>query len=117
VPAHAVRQQMHSSNDRGGRSSSKSLQLCAQVHDALSYALGDSSDPVLMDLVLDHVEPMQGDQHVLVVMQDPCGHGLVATLAALDRARGYLRDAVAAAIARRRVPKLSFTVMPAGGAR
>jgi ribosome-binding factor A len=86
------------------------------VHDALSYALGDSSDPVLMDLVLERVEPMQGEQHVLVVVQDPCGHGLVATMDALDRARGYLRDAVAASITRRRVPRLSFTVAPPGGA-
>ncbi|MBK8098653.1 MAG: ribosome-binding factor A [Planctomycetes bacterium] len=108
---------MHASEDRGGRSIAKTRQLCAQVHDALSYALGDSSDPVLMDLVLDHVEPMQGAEHVLVVMQDPCGHGLVATLAALDRARGFLRDAVASSVNRRRVPRLSFTVLPAGGAR
>jgi ribosome-binding factor A len=107
---------MRSQDDRGGRSFTKTRQLCAQVHDALSYALGESSDPVLMDLVLDRVEPMQGDQHVLVVMQDPCGHGLVASLAALDRARGFLREAVAETVARRRVPQLSFTVQPAGGA-
>lgn len=107
---------MHSSSDRGGRSASKTLQLCAQVHDALSYALGESSDPVLMDLELDRVEPMQGDKHVLVVVTDPCGHGLVAALAALDRARGFLRDAVAGTVQRRRVPQLSFTVLPAGGA-
>lgn len=86
------------------------------MHDALSFALGESSDPVLMDLVLDRVEPMQGDKHVLVVMQDPCDHGLVASLAALDRARGFLREAVASSVARRRVPQLSFTVLPAGGA-
>ncbi|MBL8732310.1 MAG: ribosome-binding factor A [Planctomycetes bacterium] len=86
------------------------------MHDTLSYVLGDSSDPVLMDLVLDRVEPMQGEQHVLVVMQDPCGHGLVASLTALDRARGYLREALAASLHRRRVPQLSFTVLPAGGA-
>ena len=108
---------MHSSNDRGGRSSQKARQLCAQVHDALSYALGDSSDPILMDLELDHVEPMPDDRHVLVVVSDPCGHGLVATLAALDRARGFLREAVAELVHRRRVPQLSFTVLPPGGAR
>ena len=108
---------MHSPHDRGGRSYQKARQLCAQVHDALSYALGDSSDPILMDLELDHVEPMDDDRHVLVVVADPCGHGLVAALAALDRARGFLRDAVAETVNRRRVPQLSFTVLPAGGAR
>jgi ribosome-binding factor A len=87
------------------------------VHDALSFALGDSSDPILMDLVLERVEPMDGDRHVLVVVSDPCGHGLAASLEALDRARGWLRDAVAAAVVRRRVPALSFSVLPAGGAR
>jgi len=108
---------MRSPEDRGGRSFAKTRQLCAQVHDALSYALGESSDPVLMDLVLDRVEPMQDDRHVLVVMLDPCGHGLAASLDALDRARGFLREAVAAALTRRRVPQLSFTVTPTGGAR
>ncbi|MFN6147361.1 MAG: hypothetical protein ACK5AL_13450 [Planctomycetota bacterium] len=108
---------MHSADDRGGRSIAKTRQLCAQVHDALSYAMGESSDPVLMDLVLDRVEPMQGDKHVLVVMLDPCGHGLAASLGALDRARGFLRDAVAATLTRRRVPQLSFTVTPTGEAR
>jgi ribosome-binding factor A len=108
---------MRTPHDRGGRSSSKARQLCAQVHDALSYALGESSDPILMDLALDHVEPMPDDRHVLVVVTDPCGHGLAASLAALDRARGFLRDAVATVVQRRRVPQLSFTVMPAEGAR
>ena len=108
---------MRSPDDRGGRSSQKALQLCAQVHDALSYALGQSSDPVLMDLELDSVEPMNDDRHVLVVVMDPCGHGLVAALAALDRARGFLREAVAETVHRRRVPQLSFTVLPPGGAR
>lgn len=109
---------MHTPNGRGGRPSPKTLQLCAQVHDALSYALAGASDPVLQDLVLDSVEPMQGDRHVLVAVLDPCGHGLVATLAALDRARGYLREAVAESIRRRAVPQLSFTVVPPdGGAR
>jgi len=108
---------MHSSDDRGGRSTSKTRQLCAQVHDALSFALGDSLDPILTDLVLESVEPLEGNRHVLVAFSDPCGHGLAASLTALDRARGWLRDAVAAAITRRRVPALSFTVLPAGGAR
>jgi ribosome-binding factor A len=108
---------MHVPSDRGGRSLHKARQLCAQIHDALAFALGDSSDPILMDLELDHVEPMEGDRHVLVVVADPCGHGLVATLQALDRAHGFLRDEVAAAVHRRRVPKLSFTVLPPGGDR
>jgi ribosome-binding factor A len=108
---------MRSPHGRGGRPSSKTLQLCAQVHDALSFPFAGADDPVLQDLVLDRVEPMPDERHVLIVVQDPCGHGLVATLAALDRARGFLRAAVAEAVQRRRVPQLSFSVLPNGGAR
>ncbi len=108
---------MRSPHGRGGRSCSKTLQLCAQVHDALSFTLAGASDPILQDLVLDRVEPMPDDRHVLVFVQDPCGHGLCATLAALDRARGFLREAVAESVQRRKVPQLSLSVMPAGGAR
>lgn len=104
------------SRGRGGRPSPKTLQLCAQAHDALSFALGDTTDPILMDLVLDHVEPMPDDRHLLVVVLDPCDHGTVAALAALDRASGYLRAAVAEIATRRRAPLLSFTVVPGGGA-
>jgi len=87
------------------------------VHDALSFALGDTTDPILLDLVLDRVEPMPDDRHLLVVMQDPCGRGLLAALAALDRAQGFLRAAVAEHVTRKRVPQLSFTVQPPGDAR
>lgn len=83
----------------------------------MSFTLAGASDPILQDLVLDRVEPMPDDRHVLVFVQDPCGHGLCATLAALDRARGFLREAVAESVQRRKVPQLSFSVMPAGGAR
>jgi len=103
-------------NGRGGRPPQKTLQLCAQVHDALSYAFGEATDPTLQDLVLDRVEPMPDDRHLLVVMQDPCGHGLLAALTALDRAHGFLRAAVAELVTRRKVPQLSFTVEPPGGA-
>ena len=108
---------MRSSEDRGGRSYQKTRQLCAQVHDALSFALGDTTDPVLLDLVLDRVEPMPDDRHVLVVVHDLGGHGVVAVLEALDRARGFLRAAVGDALTRRRVPQLSFTIEPTGGVR
>jgi ribosome-binding factor A len=84
------------------------------VQDVLSFAFCETTDPVLLDLVLDRVEPMPDDRHLLVVMQDPTGHGLLASLAALDRARGFLRSAVAGAIARKRAPQLSFTVEPPG---
>lgn len=97
-----------------GPPSPKVLRLCAQVHDALSFALGETTDPVLLDLTLDRVEPLAGDRQLLVVLHDPHGHGIVAALAALDRAHGFLATAVARWIHRRRAPLLSFTIEPGG---
>jgi ribosome-binding factor A len=85
------------------------------VFDVLSYALGETSDPLLLDLVLDRVEPLQGDRHLLVVVRDPAHHGLLVTLGALDRARGFLRSVVAENIHRSKAPQLSFSVAPEGG--
>lgn len=85
------------------------------MHDALSFALGETTDPILVDLELDRVEPMPDDRHLLVVVRDPCGHGLLRALGALDRAQGFLRAAVAAQVTRRHVPQLSFTVEPPRG--
>lgn len=107
---------MPSSQDRGGRSSQKTLQLCAQVRDALSYALGESSDPVLLDLSVEFVESMSGS-HLLVGLVDCHGHGLVTALDALDRARGFLRASVAEQVHRSKAPQLSFTLVPPGGER
>ena len=105
-----------SEGGRGGRSQQKTLQLCAQVSDALAYALGDCSDPILIDLSVVFVEPLEGAAHLLVGVDDPHGHGLAAALAALDRARSFLRAAVAEQVARRKAPQLSFTLVPHGGA-
>ena len=107
---------MPSSRDRGGRSSQKALQLCAQVRDALSYALGESSDPVLLDLSVEFVEVMSSGQ-LLVGVLDFHGHGLLATLDALDRASGFLRTSVAEQVHRSKAPRLSFTVVPPGDER
>lgn len=102
------------SRGRGERPHQKTLQLCAQVERALAFALGETADPVLLDLVLDGVEPLHGDGHLLVRFVDPCGHGIVAALQALDRSNGFLRRAVGEVVTRRRVPQLSFTVLPGG---
>lgn len=106
---------MPDAHDRGGRSVQKTLQLCAQVKDALAFALGETSDPLLLDLRVEFVEAIGGDRHLLVGFVDPCRHGLVAALDALDRARGFLRSAVAAEIHRGKAPQLSFTIVPEGG--
>lgn len=100
------------SRGRRERPHSKTLQLCAQVEQALTFALLETTDPILQDLVLDAVLPLHGDGHLLVRFVDPCDHGLVRCLASLDAAAGFFRRAVAEGTARRRVPNLSFTVVP-----
>ncbi|MEC9048488.1 MAG: hypothetical protein VYA51_10785 [Planctomycetota bacterium] len=86
------------------------------MRDALSYALGESSDPVLLDLSVEFVESMSGN-HLLVGLVDSYGHGLVTALDALDRARGFLRSSVAEQVHRSKAPQLSFTLVPPGGER
>lgn len=71
---------------------------------------------MLLDLVLETVEPMPDDSHLLVAFSDPSGHGVVAAIQALDQARGFLRSAVAEVVQRARVPQLSFTLVPGGTA-
>lgn len=104
---------MHTPKDRGGRSHQKTLQLCSQVEHALAFALGETHDPVLIDLQVAWVEPMEGsDRHLLVAVVDRFDHGLPSVLTALDGARGYLRQHVGESVRRRKVPNLSFTVVP-----
>lgn len=81
----------------------------------MSFALGEAKDPALLDLVLLAVEPLESERELLVVVRDDGGRGLLIALAALDRARGFLRTAVADYVHRKHVPQLSFTVVPPGG--
>lgn len=85
------------------------------MKDTLSLALGDTSDPLLLDLRVEFVKAIGGDRHLLVGFADPYRHGVVAALAALDRAQGFLRSVVAEEIHRAKAPQLSFTVVPEGG--
>ena len=95
-----------------GRSRHRTLQLCAQVQEALAYALSECSSEVLQDLLVVAVEPAPDESHLLVVVQDTAAHGVALVLAELDDAKGHLRHAVAESIVRRRAPLLSFTVAP-----
>ena len=97
------------------RQDRKTLQLCRQVQRALSLALaGECGDDVLRDAMVDGVEPLGGPGQLLVRVTMPptsdAPPGVVsARLAALAP---RLRAAVAGEICRKRVPMLSFVVMP-----
>jgi ribosome-binding factor A len=94
----------------------KTLQLCSQVRDALNYALGeDSGDELLAMFQVADVCPAPDAAQLLVVVfpavqlavpLDPAD-----VLARLVAASGRLRAGVAAAITRKRAPKLLFQVV------
>jgi ribosome-binding factor A len=100
------------------RADTKTIQLCRQVEESVSYALAGSRSALLRDLYVVGVEPVRGAAllRVLVAMEGSQNE-LTDTHEALDRAHGYLRGEVARAIHRKRVPVLHFVVVPpvAGG--
>jgi ribosome-binding factor A len=100
--------------DRTGR---KSHQLCAQVADTLSQIFGgECGDAILQSLTLLDVAPAP-DSSQLLVQVGPVTPELrlveADVMAALDRAAGWLRSEVAAAITRKRAPRLVFRFVPA----
>ena len=94
----------------------KSEQLCAQVADTLCRMFGgECGDEVLQALqVLDVASAPDASQ--LVVLVGPVTNDLqldpTEVAAALDRAAGWLRTEVAAAITRKRAPRLVFRYVP-----
>lgn len=90
-------------------------QLCAQVQDVISLALGDSADERLHDLVVHSVSagPDGARLLVAVVPTDPLDVDSIEQLyRALESARPWLRQQVAAEIHRKRTPELAFQVLP-----
>jgi ribosome-binding factor A len=100
--------------ERTGR---KSHQLCAQVADTLSQIFGgECGDQVLQSLMVLEVVPAP-DASQLLVRVGPVTRdlklGTAEVTAALDRAAGWLRSEIAAAITRKRAPRLVFRFIPA----
>ena len=93
----------------------KTLQLCRQVQRALSLALaGECADELLRDAYVEGVEPLGGAGQLLVRVTVPPNPGAApgevsARLAALAP---RLRAVVAGEICRKRVPALTFVVVP-----
>ena len=95
---------------RGDR---KTLQLCRQVQRALAMAVaGECADEVLRDVYVEAVEPLGGAGQLLVRVIAPRGVAPVEVMARLGAATPRLRALVAAEICRKRVPMLSFVVVP-----
>jgi ribosome-binding factor A len=91
----------------------KALQLSGQVAETLALALADEADALLRDLLVESVAPAPNSTRLLVTLApSPAAPPLDAAkvLAHLEAAHGRLRQAVAAAVHRRRVPDLTFRI-------
>ena len=102
-------------DSRNRKHDHKTLQLCAQVRDALCLALaGECHDDLLREVYIDTVEPAPTSSRLLVRL-------IVPTRARVDFAQLYerlsivkpfLRTIVAKEISRKRTPDLSFLAIP-----
>ena len=89
----------------------KVQQLCRQVADTLSLVLGGEFGDELRDLRIVAVRPAPDASQLLVLVAPVVAGGSIdpdAVRASLAAAAGRLRSEVAAAITRRRAPKLLF---------
>lgn len=91
----------------------KTLQLCAQVRRALEAHI-PSPHPTLSDLRIERVEPAPDATRlrVTVSLDERTTHAPAEVLALLHAMTGRLRADIAAAITRKRVPSLTFTLEP-----
>jgi ribosome-binding factor A len=97
------------------RAARKTAQLCAIAERTLGWVVeAELDDPRLPDLTLSAVKPHPDASHLLVVMRAPAGTDLRLAQEVLRQAGGHLREILAQALDRRRVPMLSFLVLPEG---
>ena len=93
----------------------KAEQLCKQVAETLSLVLaGEFSDDRLHGLQVEKVEPAPNASQLSVTFRTDTVCSCLETEAILlqiNRVAGQLRSAVAAAITRKRTPKLTFRVV------
>jgi ribosome-binding factor A len=89
----------------------KAHQLCHQVAETLSLVLSGELGDELTDLSVVSVAPAPDSSQLLVVVAPAVAGSVVdpdAAIARLETVAGRLRSEVAAAITRRRAPKLLF---------
>ena len=96
----------------------KTAQLCAQAQRALDSVIqNELLDADLSGLAVTEVRPHPDAGRLLVVLSAQRGCQLERAKNALEGACGRLRRALGRAISRKRVPLLSFAVLPEEGAQ
>jgi ribosome-binding factor A len=91
------------------RAERKTRQLCREVRDALSIALGELADDALAGVWVAEVVSDDASHLRVIVVAGP-GADVDRVHEALQRASARLRGEVAQAIARKRTPLLGFEV-------
>jgi len=89
----------------------KVRQLCRQVQEAVSTALGSLDDDLLNSTWVAGVEPEPDASRLVVFIEVGDEVSSESLFARLDRVGGWLRSEVAAAITRKRTPSLVFRVL------
>ena len=91
----------------------KAMQLCKQVSRALTYASSECDDDVIRELYIESVLPAP-DQSRLMVSVTPLAEELdqIQVLTKLGFVTPFLRNSVAQAINRKKVPELFFQYIP-----
>ena len=90
----------------------KDQQLCEQVHQAISLALAEFDDETLADLRVASVLPNPHIGRLQVQLEALPGTDVQNVQSRLARASGRLRSEVASSIHRKKVPTLSFCIVP-----
>jgi ribosome-binding factor A len=107
MSTHPVRGIPRSRADRHAR------RLCRQVHEEIELALAGLGDPVLdgVSVFAVELEGLGSALRIGLVVPDDRDPSRVRE--AIERAKGVLREGVAAAIRRKRTPQLTFAVIRA----
>jgi ribosome-binding factor A len=95
----------------------KLAQLCAQVEQIISFALGEAKDERLRAIAVRSVLPGPDAGRLLVSLtahEQLTIEQIEQLHAALEHARAWLRRQVAEGIHRKRAPELAFVVLPSG---
>ena len=94
-------------------SNRKDAQLCAQVAEEIGLTLAASRDEDLNGVWVMGVEPYPNVGHLRVVVQAAQGTDEDRVHEKLAANLAYLRQEVAESISRKKVPNISFVVLPA----